>query len=334
MSTEDASSDLLPVHLQPRDDELLSSWLVRLAIAHELKPDTFYSLMSPRFPKFPLYIDETPDDRTLSMIRLTTGVSIEKVKTTTFTPYENTFSRYHYSGRTGPRSLLYQWLMPTSHRHSRYQLFGLQYCPGCLCEDKVPYFRRRWRFAFVTLCGTHRTLLLDRCVCCGLPIDFRRNAAETRRKKRPTLTMLKCHSCKFDMRTAALVAPPRNSFPDDLEFQEYLLKALDKDEVIDQQGESYAVSSFFYKLYSLTKLLAFGKFGGFVRTQLCKRYGLRTFTVAQPEKYQSLEVLNVGERFALIRVASRTMGEWPNDLMSFGWTNNSQLPYPPLADDA
>ena len=33
--------ELLPVHLKPKEDELLSSWLIRLSIGHGLKPSIF-----------------------------------------------------------------------------------------------------------------------------------------------------------------------------------------------------------------------------------------------------------------------------------------------------
>jgi len=91
---------------------------------------------------------------------------------------------------------------------------------------------------------------------------------------------------------------------------------------------------FFNKLHSLTELIAFGGFGKFIRTQLCAHYGIRSFIITQPEKFHSLEVLNVKERFGLVRVAGQVMTEWLKDLMHFNWTNRSNLPYPPLSDDA
>ena len=332
---EQTSETLLPVHLQPKTDELLSSWLVRLAIAHAMKPETFYSLLSPRNPRLPLHIDETTDARVLYLIKSVTGLSIERVKATTLATYRETLPRYYSPGPSGlrSRSMSYQWVMPISSARSQYQLFGLQYCPDCLSKDEAPYFRRRWRFAFVTMCGTHRILLLDRCTHCGLPIDFIRNASKAGKKQGMILTMTRCHSCNFDVRAAVSLSPPHSTFSDDFEFQEFLLKALEKEEVQVHPGESHPVALFFHKLYCLANLVAFGKFGAFIRTQLCERYGIKKFAVVQPEKYRSLEVLNVGERFGLMRVAGRVMREWPNDIMTVNWTNHGNLPYPPPPDD-
>jgi len=44
------------------------------------------------------------------------------------------------------------------------------YCPYCLLEDEVPYFRLSWRFAFTTHCERHRCLLEERCPTCGSPV--------------------------------------------------------------------------------------------------------------------------------------------------------------------
>jgi hypothetical protein len=41
------SGELLPVHFKPKDDELLSSWVVRLAFAHGRKPYSFSSILWP-----------------------------------------------------------------------------------------------------------------------------------------------------------------------------------------------------------------------------------------------------------------------------------------------
>jgi hypothetical protein len=328
MPTESAPGDLLPVHLRPKDDELLSSWLVRLAIAHSLSPDTFYALVMPHKPKFPNYVDERDNEGILSILPYLTGVTSDKIKATTLTRYRKVLLEYPTAGRLVPRDMSTQWLLPTSHRSSSSLLFGLQYCPQCLSEDGEPYFRRRWRFAFVTICGTHKTLLLDRCTNCGLPIDFRRNAAEDegKKKKRSSLMMTRCYSCKFDVRAALPQRAPRTTFWYDSECQEYLLEALDKKSVIDRKGVIHSTYAFFYALYKLTTLLAHGEFGKFIRTQLCRRYGVKMFTVTQPENYKCIELLNVRERFGLIRLAIRVIAEWPDDMAYVNWQDNAR-PY-------
>jgi hypothetical protein len=44
----------------------------------------------------------------------------------------------------------------------------LQFCPTCLREDEVPYFRRSWTLATRVSCFRHACRLRDRCPSCGL----------------------------------------------------------------------------------------------------------------------------------------------------------------------
>lgn len=52
---------------------------------------------------------------------------------------------------------------------TRVNSYGPMFCPHCLNEDDVPYFRIEWRYAFVTECGKHQCELLDQCPNCKSP---------------------------------------------------------------------------------------------------------------------------------------------------------------------
>lgn len=54
--------------------------------------------------------------------------------------------------------------------HRSRQSFGLQYCPLCLKEDLTPYYRKRRRLSYMTICHTHHIHLLDRCSHYSAPI--------------------------------------------------------------------------------------------------------------------------------------------------------------------
>lgn len=43
----------------------------------------------------------------------------------------------------------------------------LRYCPHCLREDEVPYYRLEWRLASSILCRSHGILLRENCPHCG-----------------------------------------------------------------------------------------------------------------------------------------------------------------------
>ena len=44
------SGQRFPCHVQPQADELLSSWLTRLSLAHGLQPRTFCAILWPTTP--------------------------------------------------------------------------------------------------------------------------------------------------------------------------------------------------------------------------------------------------------------------------------------------
>ena len=47
MSEKGLSGQLVPRHVKPQTDELLSSWLTRVSLAHGLQPRTFGSILWP-----------------------------------------------------------------------------------------------------------------------------------------------------------------------------------------------------------------------------------------------------------------------------------------------
>lgn len=68
---------------------------------------------------------------------------------------------------------------------------GLRCCPLCLKEDKKPYFRKIWRFAYIPICLIHNAYLINICPNCGAsitPYELKWDSA-----------MNKCCACKFDL---------------------------------------------------------------------------------------------------------------------------------------
>lgn len=65
-----------------------------------------------------------------------------------------------------------------------------QVCPHCLAEDG--YIREELELAPVTVCSTHKVLLVDECPDCGHPLDWKRS------------NLMACGHCGADLR----MAPP------------------------------------------------------------------------------------------------------------------------------
>lgn len=191
------SGSLWPIHLKPYSDELLSSWLVRLAHAHGLKLQTFCGIVFGQGKNiWNRDIDKLAPDWLLHHLATATGTSIDRVKDTTLKSYEGILYENHQpNGNT-------KWINPLGIYHRTHKAYGLQYCPICLAHDKEPYFRKYWRLAFYTECEKHHILLHDRCPSCGGAINFHRVEMGIRSLIKPR-SIVNCYKCSYDLRDAS-----------------------------------------------------------------------------------------------------------------------------------
>ena len=155
MSEKGLSGQLLPHHVKPQTDELLSSWLARLSLAHGLESRTFCRILWPAKPIWTGDIDRRATPEMLSILAQKTATSRSQVLATTLSAYEGTLWEDGESYRSR------HWLLMGAIQGQRRDRPGLQYCPQCLRADATPYFRRCWRLGFVTVCTDHHCYLLN-----------------------------------------------------------------------------------------------------------------------------------------------------------------------------
>jgi hypothetical protein len=180
------ASERWPAPVQPQPDELLSSWLNRLALAHGLPPRAFGSALGLGGGAWSSRLDLAPPAALLDLLARRTGLAAEAIAALSFRDF-------------GARELLLPLRTTVSpRRKDRWRATWLQACPCCLAEDQYPYFRRAWRLATTIFCLRHARRLIDRCPACGqalVPFD---QAALTPQNF--------CAHCLFDLRCAA--TPP------------------------------------------------------------------------------------------------------------------------------
>lgn len=191
------SGNLWPIHLKPLPDELLSSWLVRLAHGHGLKLQTFSSLVFGRDRSiWNRDIDMLAPDWLLSRLAECTGASVHEVFDTSLKSYEGVLYEHHQpNGFT-------KWILPLGVYHRMRRGHGLQFCPRCLAEDSEPYFRKRWRLALSTMCTKHGCYLLDACPQCASPLAPHRTDMQGRQYFPEAELNAYCWKCNFDLRLA------------------------------------------------------------------------------------------------------------------------------------
>lgn len=301
-----------PAYSTPKDDELLSSWLVRLAIAHGLKLHTFCTMAWPRKQIWNRDIDKSADDGLLAVLSEKTCTSAERVRKTTLSEYEGILYEKHNPFGNTP------WIMPLGIYHRLRRRFGLQFCPHCLSEDEEPYFRRRWRLAFVTVCVKHNIVLRDRCPECCAPVNFHRNELGLRRKYVAT-SMTLCHACGFDLRNGPACGPDDEDAPDarEIEFQKTLLAAVQDGWAVVSGYRNVYSHLYFKVLHQLMRIMATGRRAPALRAAAIKQFGLRPFMPRFSGDCRDLERLDITARRGLLVVAWHLLEEWPHGLIDF-----------------
>jgi hypothetical protein len=135
-----------PFRPKPYEDELLSSWLTRLALGHGLKVPAFLSIVGMQADL--LTFDWGPEERVLRFLAEKTDVDPAHL------------SDLKLNFELGTEDFLYRNAVAPA----------VQYCPMCLAE--TAYFRRSWRVSFVRICQPHSAVLADRCSACGVAVRF------------------------------------------------------------------------------------------------------------------------------------------------------------------
>ncbi|NSZ19805.1 TniQ family protein [Agrobacterium vitis] len=176
----DAVSDRWPVTVTPQPDELLSSWLHRLAYANGVPPRAFARVLGRNSLMWSASLDLRLPSDIANLLSANTGIA----------PNELAAMMLRHAL---PRRLL----LPLRNSGHRTDSTWLQFCSRCLAEDAQPYFRRRWRLATRVSCMEHSCRLRDRCPSCHGGIAAFDQAE--------LLPQHYCARCGYDLRRASRI---------------------------------------------------------------------------------------------------------------------------------
>jgi len=167
-------------------EELLSSWVARSAWGFGLTYRGFLKL-SGNGKGHALDLDShwAPDH--LEHLTATTGCDRSALADASLRGLSSVLA--HEAGFSGED----RWV--TSYQMGRHKGLegGVPFCPHCFREEAVPYVRRQWRLAFVSVCEPHRCFLRATCPHCRVPFNFRALAASAP-------SMAHCQECGADLR--------------------------------------------------------------------------------------------------------------------------------------
>ncbi len=222
---------------------------------------------------------------------------MERAKKMTLRSFEGRIFERHQTKRTTP------WIMSVDVYHRLRLKFGLQFCSMCLSEGE-PYFRRKWRLAFVTSCEKHKKLLLDRCPYCMSALNFHRL------KLRDGQISI-CFNCRKDL--AHVSRYQRNVDPREVAVQIELKKIMHRGWLMIDKRPVY--SHLFFSVYHQLCRLVMHAF----RTN--KWANLKGIPGYQIDDYfadhRYFEDLPVISRKATIIIVGWLLEDWPNRFREF-----------------
>lgn len=198
-----------PSWKRPCNDELLSSWLTRVALHSGCDPLTLTGAI---WPKWRIWT--TDSDRGLSVQRAISAAqwlecTPEVVHAATLQDLVD-----RLSGHAARYRPVLPWILALGNRN-RQRYAGLPCCPQCLADDQEPFFRRTWRLAFVVGCEVHNTRLIDRCPYCHALIAPHLCISKLQ-------NLARCAGCGQDMRRYV----PSHIDLDALDFQRKAINVL------------------------------------------------------------------------------------------------------------
>ncbi|GHA70397.1 hypothetical protein GCM10009007_08920 [Formosimonas limnophila] len=302
---------LWPIHPQPYSDELLSSWLVRIAHANGLKVQTFCHLeFDQRFEVWNRDIDRLAPDWLLQRIQAKTGLSRKRILNTTLLAYQGKlYDRYRAAGQL-------PWITTLQIYHRKRRGHGLQFCPQCLAEDDEPYFRKSWRTALHTLCPKHMNLMHDHCPACDESIAFYRQ--ELGKPKEHQFNPLStCWQCQFDLSKADVQKVDvwdRQLFSD---WRNVLRNFLDEPIPFDQEmRDQLKITHHFMKVLFSPRLAPK------LHAYLCAQTGQTLQKIESSETRISWESYKVAERHHALGLCLWLMSDYPNRLLN-AWADKA-----------
>jgi hypothetical protein len=281
-------SQLLPCSIQPKKDELFSSWLVRLAYAHHSKSHSFYKLLFPKVNLWNRDIDKIAPNEFIKQLSIKTLSSYQTIFNTTLRSYEGKlYLNHNPNGNT-------RWLMPLGIYHREHKNHGLMFCPKCLKNDgDTPYFRKQWRLSFSVICSKCGVYLHDRCPNCGKPVVFFRIELG-KKDELPSKSIAICYHCDFDLRETPTVQASVKLARGQRTFYRILQEGWNKEVIYPHQ--------YFDVVYQLLKVLKSSSIRcRKLQNDLSVRFGTQEVIMDLISEKRSFEYLPLNLRIVLLK---------------------------------
>jgi len=298
---------LWPIRPKPIEGEALSSWLSRIAGGFGFSLREFYELHLPKIANHGPDIDQIADGEFFEVLAHSVGVPIEDARQTGYVADEGKIFC-----RQTSRSP--EWIAPLMYRGRGNYYPSLPFCPTCLATDKVPYYRKRWRYAFLPVCPNHG-LMTNKCPRCGHFYGYI-GQDNSRLSNVPSGAIAVCRRCEQRFPASTIPGLDDALLASVVGVQEKIQAALDAGWI--EIGDYGPLHTCLYLrgLHDLVSILLHPRHG----TETTEWVGIESgIPVANPVRSEwqgSLESRSTATRAMLIPLATWLAQEWPDRLVA------------------
>lgn len=161
--TLSSPNNIWPAYIPPFENEIFSSWFMRLCKSHDIKSHSFAKFYFENESIWNRDIDLYPSENLLSQIVNYTPMTIDNVREMFLQSYKDIVYNITSTGSINTLGIF----------HRKRKKFGMLFCPGCLSEENK-YYRKNWRLVTSIVCTKCNLYLQDRCPNCQFPVCFHR----------------------------------------------------------------------------------------------------------------------------------------------------------------
>ena len=201
---------MIPIELKPLKNEILTSWLIRNAIANGIDPIGFTNSIWFDYRAWTRDIARhLPKDK-IHILAKEVSLSFNELFDLTL---ESVLAPLSTKTGLNPKKS-WEWVIPVGIRN-RSRTNGLYFCPECL-QEKPIFLRNHWRLSWNFACHKHRCVLQLNCPQCHTVFS-----AHLASYTNTDITL--CQHCSFDLKKSSFHPSDRLAS----ELQEFMNSALE-----------------------------------------------------------------------------------------------------------
>ena len=297
---------MLPAFSRPYEDEVLSSWLTRLAFDNGLNRRMLLTGAGLKLEgKTDFNIDHLNDIGALDVLSDYANCSSDAIRNASLHYYNNKLFTVKNNGII---PLIWQAKRPVSIFNDASGQGNLLFCPSCLARRDHPvYYRRKWRLSISFVCLQCKCYLREVCPHCSKPSSKMRDVSAMADYKNCDRYLLACGTCKGDISKCIPQTAPEHI----IRMQQQINNYLDQPY---STKERYSVG-YFKVVHGIARML--------LKNSLNLRYGpfvsyvyhqTQTVDYRLDHRNADLADLTVRQRADVFRMAMWLLEEWPGRL--------------------